>query len=145
MLINFIKVLENILFKDTNYCEMLKSRCLRFINNLDDNSLQMSDFLCMSDNLSLTSIICFTSGVLTVVLNRNNLLITLLGVELVLLSANIIFIFGSFIHNDAQGFVYVLCILTVSAVETGLGIAVLVFAYGTTSNTNYTKLNTLKN
>jgi NADH:ubiquinone oxidoreductase subunit K len=69
----------------------------------------------------------------------------LLGVELVLLSANLIFIFGSFIQNDPQGFMYVLCILTVSAVETGLGVAVLVFAYGKTIHTNYTKLNTLKN
>ena len=53
-------------------------------------------------------------------------------------------ILGSFINNDPQGLMYVLCILTVSAVETGLGIAVLVFAYGTISNTNYSRLNNLK-
>lgn len=106
---------------------------------------QTNDILFIFDNLILIVIICFLSGILTIILNRNNLLITLLGVELVLLSANLIFIFGSFIQNDPQGFMYVLCILTVSAVETGLGVAVLVFAYGTTLNTNYTKLNTLKN
>ena len=145
MSINLLKMIENFLFLNLNSSEMLNNECIMFLNNVEDKVFQINDFLSIVDNLSLIAIICFICGILTVVLNRNNLLITLLGVELVLLSANMIFVFGSFIHNDAQGLVYVLCILTVSAVETGLGIAVLVFAYGTTSNTNYTRLNTLKN
>jgi len=125
--------------------EMLQNECSRAKGHLTIvEHFNNLNFLSIVDNLTLINLICFITGILTVLLNRNNLLITLIGVELVLLSANMIFILGSFINNDPQGLMYVLCILTVSAVETGLGVAVLVFAYGTISNTNYSRLNNLK-
>src|ERR1700754_1218138 len=70
--------------------------------------------------------ILFTIGVLGIFLNRKNIIIILMSVELILLAVNINFVaFSSFLH-DLVGQVFALFILTVAAAEAAIGLAILV-------------------
>jgi len=75
--------------------------------------------------LILSSII-FTIGVFGVFLNRKNLIIILMSIELILLSININFIAFSTHLNLIIGQVFALFILTVAAAEAAIGLAILV-------------------
>src|SRR3954462_12390244 len=70
--------------------------------------------------------ILFTVGVLGIFLNRKNIIIILMSVELILLAVNINFVaFSSYLH-DLAGQVFALFILTVAAAEAAIGLAILV-------------------
>jgi len=75
--------------------------------------------------LILSSII-FTIGIFGVFLNRKNLIIILMSIELILLSININFIAFSTHLNLIIGQVFALFILTVAAAEAAIGLAILV-------------------
>ena len=73
--------------------------------------------------------IVFTLGVAGIILNRKNIIIILMSVELILLSVNINLVaFSSFLH-DLTGQVFALFILTVAAAEAAIGLAILVTYY----------------
>ena len=68
----------------------------------------------------------FTIGVFGIFLNRKNVIVILMSVELILLAVNINFVaFSSFLH-DLVGQVFALFILTVAAAEAAIGLAILV-------------------
>lgn len=68
----------------------------------------------------------FTIGVFGIFLNRKNVIIILMSIELMLLSVNINFVaFSSFLH-DMTGQVFAMFILTVAAAEAAIGLAILV-------------------
>ena len=68
----------------------------------------------------------FTIGVFGIFLNRKNIIVILMSVELILLAVNINFVaFSSFLH-DLVGQVFALFILTVAAAEAAIGLAILV-------------------
>ena len=70
--------------------------------------------------------ILFTLGILGIFLNRKNIIVILMSVELILLAVNINFVaFSSFLH-DLVGQVFALFILTVAAAEAAIGLAILV-------------------
>jgi NADH-quinone oxidoreductase subunit K len=70
--------------------------------------------------------ILFTIGVFGIFLNRKNVIVILMSIELILLSVNINFVaFSSFLH-DLVGQVFALFILTVAAAEAAIGLAILV-------------------
>jgi len=72
------------------------------------------------------SAILFTIGVLGIFLNRRNIIIILMSVELILLSVNINFVaFSSYLHN-VQGQIMAMFVLTVAAAEAAVGLAILV-------------------
>ena len=68
----------------------------------------------------------FLIGVLGLVLNRKNILITLMSIELMLLAINLNFIIFSIYLDDLAGYVFVLFILTVAATESSIGLAILI-------------------
>jgi len=70
--------------------------------------------------------ILFTIGVFGIFLNRKNVIIILMSVEMILLSANINFVAFSHQLNDLVGQVFALFVLTVAAAETAIGLAILV-------------------
>ena len=70
--------------------------------------------------------ILFTIGVLGIVLNRKNIIIILMSVELILLAVNINFVAFSAYLGDLVGQVFALFILTVAAAEAAIGLAILV-------------------
>lgn len=70
--------------------------------------------------------ILFTLGVLGIFLNRRNIIILLMSLELILLAVNINFVaFSAFLH-DLVGQVFTLFVLTVAAAEAAIGLAILV-------------------
>ena len=73
--------------------------------------------------------ILFTLGVFGIFLNRKNIIIILMSVELILLSVNLNFVAFSSQLNDLAGQVFALLILTVAAAEAAIGLAILVIFY----------------
>jgi len=72
------------------------------------------------------SAILFTLGVLGIFVNRKNIIVILMSVELILLSVNINFVAFSSFMNDIVGQVFALLVLTVAAAEAAIGLAILV-------------------
>ncbi|MGE0239534.1 MAG: NADH-quinone oxidoreductase subunit NuoK [Parvibaculaceae bacterium] len=70
--------------------------------------------------------ILFTIGVFGIFLNRKNVIIILMWVELMLLAVNINFVAFSAFLNDLMGQVFALFVLTVAAAEAAIGLAILV-------------------
>jgi NADH-quinone oxidoreductase subunit K len=73
--------------------------------------------------------ILFTLGVFGIFLNRKNIIIILMSVELILLAVNINFVAFSAELGDLAGQVFALLILTVAAAEAAIGLAILVIFY----------------
>jgi NADH-quinone oxidoreductase subunit K len=70
--------------------------------------------------------ILFTLGVFGIFLNRKNVIIILMSIELILLAVNINMVAFSTYMNDIVGQVFALLILTVAAAEAAIGLAILV-------------------
>jgi len=68
----------------------------------------------------------FTLGMLGIFLNRKNVIIILMSVELMLLAVNINFVAFSHFHADLVGQVFALFVLTVAAAESAIGLAIIV-------------------
>jgi NADH-quinone oxidoreductase subunit K len=70
--------------------------------------------------------ILFTLGVFGIFLNRKNIIIILMSIELILLAVNLNFVGFSAALNDLAGQVFALVVLTVAAAEAAIGLAILV-------------------
>ena len=70
--------------------------------------------------------ILFTLGVLGIFVNRKNVIVILMSVELILLAVNLNFVAFSSFLNDIVGQVFALLVLTVAAAEAAIGLAILV-------------------
>jgi NADH-quinone oxidoreductase subunit K len=70
--------------------------------------------------------ILFTTGILGIFLNRKNVIVILMSIELILLAVNINLVAFSAFLNDIVGQVFALLVLTVAAAEAAIGLAVLV-------------------
>ena len=73
--------------------------------------------------------ILFTVGILGIFLNRKNIIVILMSIELILLSVNINLVAFSTFAGDLTGQVFALLILTVAAAESAIGLAILVAYY----------------
>ncbi|MBL4613019.1 MAG: NADH-quinone oxidoreductase subunit NuoK [Emcibacter sp.] len=71
----------------------------------------------------------FTIGIFGIFLNRKNVIIILMSVELILLAVNINFVAFSSYLNDIVGQIFTMFILTVAAGEAAIGLAILVIYY----------------
>ena len=88
--------------------------------------------------------IIFTLGVLGIFLNKKNLIIILMSIELILLSVNINFISFSAYINDISGQIFAMLTLTVEAAEAAIGLAILVVFFRNLGSIEVTKINKLK-
>ena len=88
--------------------------------------------------------ILFSISVVGIFLNRKNVIILLMAIELMLLAVNINFIAFSYYLNDIAGQVFVFFILTVAAAESAIGLAILVLLFRNKNNINVDELNSLK-
>jgi NADH-quinone oxidoreductase subunit K len=93
--------------------------------------------------LILASIL-FSISVAGIFLNRKNLLVLLMAIELMLLSVNMNFIAFSYYMNDLAGQVFVFFILTVAAAEAAIGLAILVVLFRNKRTINVDDLNEMK-
>ena len=73
--------------------------------------------------------ILFTMGVLGIFLNRKNLIVILMAIELILLAVNINFVAFSAALHDLVGQVFAMFVLTVAAGEAAIGLAILVIYF----------------
>ncbi|CAG0978868.1 NADH-quinone oxidoreductase subunit K [Rhodocyclaceae bacterium] len=88
--------------------------------------------------------ILFTIGVFGIFLNRRNLIVLLMAIELVLLAVNLNFVAFSHYLNDLSGQLFVFFILTVAAAESGIGLAILVVLFRNLSSIDVDDLDSLK-
>ena len=86
----------------------------------------------------------FAIGVVGIFLNRKNLIILLMAIELMLLAVNMNFIAFSHYLDDINGQVFVFFILTVAAAESAIGLAILVALFRNLRSINVDDLGSLK-
>jgi NADH-quinone oxidoreductase subunit K len=86
----------------------------------------------------------FALSVIGIFLNRKNLIILLMAIELMLLAVNMNFVAFSYYLGDLHGQVFVFFILTVAAAESAIGLAILVLLFRNNAGIAVDELNTLK-
>jgi NADH-quinone oxidoreductase subunit K len=99
--------------------------------------------LTLGHYLSLGGIL-FALSVLGIFLNRRNLIVLLMAIELMLLAVNLNFIAFSHFMGDMSGQVFVFFILTVAAAESAIGLAILVVLFRNRESINVEELDELK-
>ncbi|GAA6142041.1 NADH-quinone oxidoreductase subunit NuoK [Hydrogenophaga sp. 5NK40-0174] len=99
--------------------------------------LSLSHFLTVSALL-------FALSVVGIFLNRKNLIVLLMAIELMLLAVNMNFVAFSQYLGDLHGQVFVFFILTVAAAESAIGLAILVLLFRARSSISVEELNELK-
>ena len=87
----------------------------------------------------------FLIGILGLVLNRKNIIIIIMSIELMLLAVNLNFIIFSIYLDDVLGQLFVLFILTVAATESAIGLAILIVYYRVKNTILVEKIKTIKN
>lgn len=97
----------------------------------------------LTDYLVLAALL-FCLSVAGIFLNRKNVIILLMSIELMLLSVNFNFIAFSRFLDDIVGQVFVFFILTVAAAEAAIGLAILVVLFRNRGTINVADLDTLK-
>ena len=93
--------------------------------------------------LTLAAII-FTIGIIGIFLNRKNVIIILMSIELILLAVNINLVSFSIYLQNLVGQVFTMFILTVAAAEAAVGLAIIVIYYKNRGSINVEQINTLK-
>ena len=92
----------------------------------------------------LLGAILFALSVIGIYLNRKNLIVLLMAIELMLLAVNLNFIAFSHYLGDMAGQVFVFFILTVAAAESAIGLAILVVLFRNRATINVDELDSLK-
>ena len=93
--------------------------------------------------LTLSAII-FTTGVIGVFMNRKNIIIILMSIELILLAVNINLVSFSIYMEDLTGQIFTLFILTVAAAEAAIGLAIIVVYYRNAGTIRVEEIDRLK-
>jgi NADH-quinone oxidoreductase subunit K len=88
--------------------------------------------------------ILFSISVIGIFLNRKNIIVLLMAIELMLLAVNLNFIAFSHFLGDTAGQVFVFFILTVAAAESAIGLAILVVLFRNLSTINVEDINRMK-
>lgn len=97
----------------------------------------------LSHHLVLGAIL-FATSIVGIFLNRKNVIILLMAIELMLLAVNLNFVAFSHYLGDISGQVFVFFILTVAAAESAIGLAILVVLFRNLRTINVDDLNSLK-
>ena len=92
----------------------------------------------------VVSAILFVTGVFGIFLNRKNLIIILMAIELILLSVNINLVAFSAYLDDLVGQVFAMFVLTVAAAEAAIGLAILVVYFRNRGSIAVEDLNVMK-
>jgi NADH-quinone oxidoreductase subunit K len=100
-------------------------------------SLSLNHFLVLGAML-------FAVSVVGIFLNRRNIIVLLMAIELMLLAVNMNFIAFSHYNNDLAGQVFVFFILTVAAAESAIGLAILVVLFRNLNSIDVEDLDSLK-
>ncbi len=88
--------------------------------------------------------ILFAISIVGIFLNRKNIIVLLMAIELMLLAVNMNFVAFSYYLGDAAGQIFVFFILTVAAAESAIGLAILVVMFRNLDTINVEDLDSLK-
>ncbi len=99
--------------------------------------------IAMQHFLALSSML-FLIGVFGIFLNRKNIIILLMSIELILLAVNINFVSFSYFLGELTGQVFTLFILTVAAAEAAIGLAILVCFFRNKGSISVEDVNVMK-
>ncbi len=99
--------------------------------------------LSLAHYLTLGAIL-FALAVVGIFLNRKNLIVLLMAIELMLLAVNMNFVAFSHYLGDMHGQVFVFFVMTVAAAEAAIGLAILMLLFRAKSSINVDELNSLK-
>jgi NADH-quinone oxidoreductase subunit K len=88
--------------------------------------------------------ILFTLGIFGIFVNRKNVIVILMSIELILLAVNINLVSFSAFLNDIVGQIYALIVLTVAAAEAAIGLAILVVFYRNRGSIAVEDINAMK-
>ncbi|MBE0493389.1 MAG: NADH-quinone oxidoreductase subunit NuoK [Thiomicrospira sp.] len=97
----------------------------------------------LSDYLVFSAIL-FTLSMAGIFLNRKNVIILLMSIELMLLAVNTNLVAFSYFLNDVSGQIFVFFILTVAAAEAAIGLAIIVLVFRNRNSINVDDLGSLK-
>ena len=86
----------------------------------------------------------FLLGIWGIVLNRKNIIIMLMSIELMLLAINLNFIIFSIYLDNITGYIFVLFILTIAATESAVGLAILTVYYRLKNTIKLDKIKNIK-
>ena len=90
------------------------------------------------------SAMLFTLGIFGIFLNRKNLIVILMSIELMLLSVNINLVAFSSFLNDLAGKIFTMLVLTVAAAEAAIGLAIVVVFYRNRRSIEVEDINQMK-
>lgn len=88
--------------------------------------------------------ILFALSIVGMMLNKNNIILLLICIELMLLAVNTNFVAYSNYHKDIAGQIFVFFILTVAAAEAAIGLAIVILLQRNQGNINVSEMNKLK-
>jgi NADH:ubiquinone oxidoreductase subunit K len=94
--------------------------------------------------LLLIPVIIFIIGIAGIILNRKNVLLVIICVELILLSVNFTFLISSFYLDYMLGQIFTIFVLVVAAAESSIGLAILITFYRIKGTITTNVINTLK-
>lgn len=97
----------------------------------------------LSHYLTVAAIL-FTIGVFGIFLNRKNIIVILMAIELMLLAVNINLVAFSSFHGDLVGQIFALIVLTVAAAEAAIGLAIIVVYFRNRGTIDVAKIDSLK-
>jgi len=89
-------------------------------------------------------LLIFLTGIFGILLNRKNVLLIIICVELILLAVNFTFLVASFYLDDLQGQIFVIFVLVVAAAESSIGLAILITFYRIKGAITINSINLLK-
>jgi len=92
----------------------------------------------------ILSSILFSLSLVGIILNRRNIILLLVCIELMLLAVNTNFVAFSHYYSEITGQIFVFFILTVAAAEAAIGLAIVMLLYRNSGNIDVNKMNHLK-
>lgn len=95
-------------------------------------------------NYLMLSVVIFSLSLVGIILNRRNVILLLVCIELMLLAVNTNFVAFSHYYGGVAGQVFVFFILTVAAAEAAIGLAIVMLLYRNRGNIDVNKMNHLK-
>ena len=97
----------------------------------------------LSHYLTVAAVL-FTLGVFGIFLNRKNVIVILMSVELILLAVNVNFVAFSVVLNDLAGQVFAMFVLTVAAAEAAIGLAIVLIYFRNRGSIQVEDVNLMK-
>lgn len=114
-------------------------------SNFDLEKIKVQIFSsCMFIECFFIVILLYIFGILGITFNRNNIIIIIMSIEIMLLAISLLYIINSINLNNLLGQIFVLMILTIAAAESAIGLAILISYYRIKGSISVRSLNLLR-